>query len=154
MCMVHQKFRLFLIAAVVLLMADLACTYETFVILGLPLSYEMNPVFRSWMIQDGWALSFLKFSVLKTLLFFFCGWLIFYTRNWIFTYIFAQLVVTNHLVAIFSHSTLWWIHNWELRSCLLMAAGISTLIVTFMGLRYLRSEGPLFINPPLAKAHQ
>jgi hypothetical protein len=151
--MINQRLRLYTIAALILLFLDLACTFETFSVLGLPLSYEMNPLFRAWMIRDGWVLSFLKFIFLKTILIVLCGWLIFYTQNRIFTFIFSQFVVTNHLLAIFSHSTLWWIHNWEWRSCLLIAAGVSSLFLTFFGLRYLRAEGPYYIEPPLAKAH-
>jgi hypothetical protein len=152
--MVNQRLRLYSIAAMILLSLDLACTFETFSVLGLPLSYEMNPLFRAWMISDGWALSFLKFFLLKSMLIILCGWLIFFTRTRIFTFIFTQLVVTNHLLGIFSHSTLWWIHNWEWRSWLLIAAGISSLFLTFFGLRYLRADGPIIIESSLTTAHQ
>jgi hypothetical protein len=65
----RSRIGLFCLASFSLLGFDLACTYITFAIKGMPLGYEMNPWFRLWMIRDGWALSFAKFFLLKAMLF-------------------------------------------------------------------------------------
>lgn len=150
--MENHKLHLFIMASLLLLFLDLTCTYITFAVIGFPLGYEMNPLFRRWIIQDGWTVSLFKFILLKTILFFCCGWLIFKTRLQIFTILFAQVAVTNHLVAILSHPTLWWLTNWEWRSWILMAAGIASLVLTFFGIRFLRAVPPLPSVPPLVKA--
>jgi hypothetical protein len=134
----------FLSVAILLLTLDLACTYMTFAVMGMPMGYEMNPMFRQWMIQDGWTLAFGKFVLFKLLLFLMAGWLIFFTKSKTFSFIFVQCAISNHLIAIFTHPTLWWISDWQLRSLLLITVGLFSLCCTWLGIRYLRAESPLF----------
>jgi hypothetical protein len=145
--MEKQKTILFFLVAFLLFALDMGCTYVTFAIKRLPVAYEVNSLFRNWLIRDGWMLSVGKFVLLKTGLFGVCGWLIFRTESQMSTFIFAQCSVSNHLVAISSHPTLWWMRNMELRSLLLCLIALISLFVTFFGIRYLRMT-PL----PLATA--
>jgi hypothetical protein len=136
----HRKASLFFAIAFSLFAVDLGCTYTTFAVLRVPIEFELNQVFRDWVIRDGWLLSIGKFTILKTLLFGAAAWMIFKTRNQIATFTLCQCIVSNHLVAISSHPTLWWIENLAFRSFLLkVIAGIS-LVMTFYGIRYLRSN--------------
>jgi hypothetical protein len=79
-----------------------------------------------------------------------CGWVIFRTHSRIFSFLFVQCMVGNHLIAICSHLALWWIPYWETRSTLLMVAGTLSLLLTYFGIRYLRSQ----TNSPLPYPHQ
>jgi len=147
--MEKQKTILFFLVAFLLFALDMGCTYVTFAIKGLPVAYEVNSLFRNWLIRDGWMLSVGKFVVLKTGLFGVCGWLIFRTESQMATFIFAQCSVSNHLVAISSHPTLWWMRNMELRSLLLCLIALISLLVTYFGIRYLRMTTlPLAIVDP------
>jgi hypothetical protein len=143
-CMDRQKVIWFFAAAFLLLILDLACTYATFAVMGMPLGYEMNPIFRRWIIHDGWVISFAKFVLFKSVLFAMCGWLIFYTRSKIFSFIFVQCTVSNHLIAIITHPTLWWGVDWQLRSAVLVTIGLFSLLVTWFGIRFLRAESSVF----------
>jgi len=136
--MEKQKTMLFFLVAFFLFALDMGCTYVTFAIKGIPVAYEVNSLFRNWLIRDGWMLSVGKFVVLKTGLFGVCGWLIFRTESQMATFIFAQCSVSNHLVAISSHPTLWWMRNMELRSLLLCLIALISLLMTYFGIRYLR----------------
>jgi hypothetical protein len=146
----RSRIGLFCLASFSLLGFDLACTYITFAIKGMPLGYEMNPWFRLWMIRDGWALSFAKFFLLKAMLFALCGWSIFRTESRIFSFLAVQCLVGNHLIAICSHLALWWIPHWETRSTLLLGAGACSLLFTFFGIRHLRAQ----TDSPLPYPHQ
>jgi hypothetical protein len=137
--MENRKLILFFLVAFLLFAVDIGCTYTTFAIKGVPIAYEMNTVFRDWVVQDGWVISVGKFTLFKAALFAVCGWLIFGTRNQIITFILAQCTISNHLVAICSHPTLWWLDNWKLRTSLLCASGLISLFLTFYGIRYLRA---------------
>ena len=53
-------------------------------------------------------------------------------------FIFAQCAISNHLVAISSHPTLWWMDNLELRTILLWGVALFSLLLTYFGIRYLR----------------
>jgi hypothetical protein len=141
--MEKQKAILFFLVAFLLFALDMACTYVTFAIKGIPVAYEVNTVFRNWLIRDGWLLSVGKFVLLKTGLFGVCGWLIFRTESQMATFIFAQCSISNHLVAISSHPTLWWMRDMELRTLLLCLIGLISLFVTYFGIRYLRLTTPL-----------
>ena len=136
--MEKQRAILFFLVAFLLFTLDMACTYVTFAIKGIPVAYEVNAVFRDWLIRDGWLLSVGKFVPLKTGLFGVCGWLIFRTESQLATFIFAQCSISNHLVAISSHPTLWWMRDMELRTLLLYLIGLVSLFVTYFGIRYLR----------------
>lgn len=136
--MEKQKQALFFFVAFMLFALDIGCTYTTFAIKGVPIAYEVNTVFRDWVIRDGWAISVMKFVVLKTVLFSVCGWLIFKTTSKVMAFIFAQCAISNHLVAISSHPTLWWMDNLALRIILLWAIGLFSLLLTYFGIRYLR----------------
>ena len=140
--MEKQKTILFFAVAFLLFTADIGCTYVTFAIKGIPIAYEVNSVFRNWLVRDGWLLSVSKFVLLKTSLFGVCGWLIFRTESQLATFVFAQCSVSNHLVAISSHPTLWWMHDMELRTLLLCLISLLSLLVTYFGIRYLRNENP------------
>ncbi len=137
--MEKQKQALFFFVAFTLFTVDIGCTYTTFAIKGVPIAYEVNAVFRDWVIRDGWAISVMKFIVLKAVLFGMCGWLIFKTRSKIMAFISAQCAISNHLVAISSHPTLWWMNNLELRTILLWVIGVFSLLLTYFGIHYLRS---------------
>lgn len=134
-----HKIALFFLTAFLLFAVDLGCTYTTFAVMGVPIEFEVNKVFRDWVVRDGWLVSIGKFTVLKTLLFAVAGWMIFRTRNRVATFVLAQCVVSNHLVAISSHPTLWWMDNFEVRSLLLKLIAAVSLVLTFYGIRYLRS---------------
>lgn len=136
--MEKQKAILFFLVAFLLFALDMGCTYVTFAIKGIPVAYEVNTVFRDWLIRDGWLVSVGKFIILKTGLFGVCGWLIFRTESQMATFIFAQCSISNHLVAISSHPTLWWMSNMGLRSFLLCLIGLISLFLTHFGIRYLR----------------
>ena len=147
--MEKQKTILFFLVAFLLFALDMGCTYVTFAIKGIPVAYEVNSLFRNWLIRDGWMLSVGKFVVLKTGLFGVCGWLIFRTESQMATFIFAQCSVSNHLVAISSHPTLWWMRNMELRSLLLCLIALISLLMTYFGIRYLRMTPlPLTMSDP------
>src|SRR5437773_3955809 len=137
--MEKQKQVLFFLVAFMLFALDIGCTYTTFAVKGVPIAYEVNTIFRDWVIRDGWAVSVMKFVVLKTFLFGMCGWLIFKTRSKIMAFISAQCAISNHLVAISSHPTLWWMDNLILRTILLWVIGIFSLLLTYFGIHYLRS---------------
>jgi hypothetical protein len=138
--MERKKTVLFFTVAFLLFALDVVCTYTTFAVRGVPIEFEVNQTFRDWVIRDGWLVSIGKFTLLKTLLFALAGWMIFRTRSRIAAFILAQCIVSNHLVAISSHPTLWWMDNREYRSLLLkLIAGIS-LVLTFYGIRYLRGR--------------
>ena len=117
--MLSKKTILFFATAFFLFAVDVGCTYTTFAVRGVPIEYEVNQVFRDWVIRDGWLMSIGKFTILKTLLFALAGWAIFRTRSRIAAFILAQCIVSNHLVAISSHPTLWWMDDLEYRSLLL-----------------------------------
>ncbi len=140
--MEKQKTILFFAVAFLLFTVDIGCTYVTFAIKGIPVAYEVNSVFRNWLVRDGWLLSVGKFVLLKTSLFGVCGWLIFRTESQLATFVFAQCSVSNHLVAISSHPTLWWMHDMELRTLLLCLISLLSLFLTYFGIRYLRNENP------------
>ncbi|PYV37017.1 MAG: hypothetical protein DMG06_29140 [Acidobacteria bacterium] len=139
--MEKQKQVLFFLVAFMLFALDIGCTYTTFAVKGVPIAYEVNTIFRDWVIRDGWAVSVMKFVVLKTILFGLSGWLIFKTQSKIMAFIFAQCAISNHLVAISSHPTLWWMDNLELRTILLWAVALFSLLLTYFGIRYLRISG-------------
>jgi hypothetical protein len=145
--MENRKLILFFLVAFLLFAVDIGCTYTTFAIKGVPIAYEMNTVFRDWVVQDGWVISVGKFTVFKGALFAVCGWLIFGTRNKIITFILAQCTISNHLIAICSHPTLWWMDDWKLRTTLLCASGLISLSLTFYGIRYLRAGRAYAITP-------
>ena len=134
-----KKAILFLMASFSLLGLDLFFTYVTFGIRHAPLDWEVNAVFRNWVLQDGWLISMGKFTLLKICMFSLCGWVIFRTSSRILAFVLAQSSVTNHLVAISSHPTLWWIQDKSLRVILLKTIGIASLVLTYYGIRYLRS---------------
>jgi len=136
--MEKQKAALFFFVAFMLFALDIGCTYTTFAIKGVPIAYEVNTVFRDWVIRDGWAISVMKFVLLKTVLFGLCGWLIFKTQSKVMAFIFAQCAISNHLVAISSHPTLWWMDNLQMRIILLWMIGLLSLLLTYFGIRYLR----------------
>jgi hypothetical protein len=135
-----RKATLFFAIAFLLFAVDLGCTYTTFAVLAVPIEFEVNRVFREWVVRDGWLVSIGKFTVLKTFLFLFAAWMIFRTRDRVATFILAQCIVSNHLVAISSHPTLWWMENLEHRALLLKAIAGVSLVLTFYGIRYLRSR--------------
>jgi hypothetical protein len=136
----NKKTLLYFGIAFFLFAVDVGCTYATFAVRGLPIECEVNEVFRDWVIHDGWLLSIGKFTILKALLFALAGWTIFRTQSRITAFILAQCIVSNHLVAISSHPTLWWMNNLEYRSHLLKGiAGIS-MVLTFYGIRFLRAK--------------
>jgi hypothetical protein len=147
--MEKKKTALFFLVAFLLFALDIGCTYVTFAIKRIPVGYEVNWVFRDWLVRDGWLLSVGKFVLLKTGLFGVCGWLIFRTESQLATFIIAQCSVTNHLVAILSHPTLWWMHNMELRALLLCVISLVSLFLTYFGIRYLRMTtlSPVADNP-------
>ena len=138
--MLKKKTLLYFATAFFLFALDLGCTYTTFAVRGVPIEFEVNQVFRDWVIRDGWLMSIGKFTILKTLLFALAGWTIFRTRSRIAAFILAQCIVSNHLVAISSHPTLWWMHNLEYRSLLLKAVAGMSMVLTFYGIRFLRSK--------------
>jgi hypothetical protein len=135
-----RKLIVFFLFAFLLFAVDLACTYTTFAVLGVPIEFEVNQVFRDWVIQHGWLVSIGRFTALKAALFAIAAWMIFKTRNRVCTFILAQCFVSNHLVAISSHPTLWWVPDLAFRSVLLRAIAVASLLVTFYGIRYLRSQ--------------
>jgi hypothetical protein len=137
--MSSKKTFLFFVTAFILFALDLGCTYTTFAVRGVPIEYEVNQVFRDWVIRDGWLMSIGKFTILKTLLFALAGWAIFRTRSRIAAFILAQCIVSNHLVAISSHPTLWWMDDLEYRSLLLKGIAGMSMILTFYGIRFLRA---------------
>ncbi len=137
-----KKTLLFFAVAFLLFAVDVGCTYNTFAVRGVPIEFEVNQLFRNWVIRDGWLISIGKFTVLKTLLFAAAGWMIFKTRSRIAAFVLAQCVVSNHVVAISSHPTLWWMNDHQARSLLLrLIAGVS-LVLTFYSIRYLRACPP------------
>ena len=138
--MFNNKTVLYFVTAFLLFAVDLGCTYTTFAVRGVPIELEVNQVFRDWVIRDGWLLSIGKFTILKTLLFSVAGWSIFRTRSRIAAFILAQCIVSNHLVAISSHPTLWWMDNLEYRSLLLKGIAGASMVLTFYGIRFLRSQ--------------
>lgn len=138
--MLNKKAILYFATAFFLFALDLGCTYTTFAVRGVPIEFEVNLVFRDWVIQDGWLLSIGKFTILKTLLFALAGWTIFRTRSRIAAFILAQCIVSNHLVAISSHPTLWWMDNLEYRSLLLKGVAAASMVLTFYGIRFLRAK--------------
>jgi lysylphosphatidylglycerol synthetase-like protein (DUF2156 family) len=143
-----RKVALFFAIAFLLFAVDLGCTYTTFAVLAVPIEFEVNEVFRDWVVRDGWLVSISKFTVLKTSLFVFAGWMIFKTRNRVATFILAQSIVSNHLVAISSHPTLWWMENLEHRALLLKSIAGVSLVLTFYGIRYLRARPRAPQNKP------
>ena len=138
--MKKQKTIVFFAVSFLLFAIDLGCTYNTFAVRGIPIAFEVNTTFRDWVIQDGWIISVGKFTLLKTFLFSLCGWLIFRTRSHVVTFIMAQCSVSNHLIAISSHPTLWWMHDLEMRSLLLKIIAVLSLLLTYFGIRYLRAR--------------
>lgn len=138
--MLNKKTKLYFATAFLLFAVDLGCTYTTFAVRGVPIEFEVNQVFREWVIRDGWAMSIGKFTVLKTLLFGLAGWAIFRTRSQVAAFILAQCIVSNHLVAISSHPTLWWMENLEFRSLVLKAMAGVSMLLTFYGIRFLRAK--------------
>jgi hypothetical protein len=138
--MFNKKTILYFATAFLLFAVDVGCTYTTFVVRGVPIEFEVNQVFRDWVIRDGWLLSIGKFTILKALLFAVAGWVIFRTRSRIGAFILAQCIVSNHLVAISSHPTLWWMDNLEYRSLLLKGIAGASMVLTFYGIRFLRSK--------------
>jgi hypothetical protein len=137
-----KKLTLFFSFAFLLFAVDLGCTYTTFAVLGVPIEFEVNKVFRDWVIRDGWLVSIGKFTLLKAVLFVIAAWMIFRTRNHVATFILAQCFVSNHVVAISSHPTLWWMEDLQVRSLLLKVIAGASLVLTFYGIRYLRSQPP------------
>src|SRR5688572_15781697 len=81
-----------------------------------------------------------KLTIRKPLLFAIAGWTIFRTRSRIAAFILAQCIVSNHLVAISSHPTLWWMDNLEYRSLLLKGIAGVSMVLTFYGIRFLRAK--------------
>lgn len=144
--MLNKRTLLYFATAFLLFAVDLGCTYTTFAVRGVPIEFEANQVFRDWVIRDGWLLSIGKFTLLKTLLFAVAGWTIFRTRSRIAAFILAQCIVSNHLVAISSHPTLWWMDNLESRSLLLKGIAGVSMVLTFYGIRFLRVK-PRVIAP-------
>ena len=138
--MLTRKTILYFATAFLLFAVDVGCTYTTFAVRGVPIEFEVNQVFRDWVIRDGWLLSIGKFTILKTLLFAVAGWAIFRTRSRIAAFVLAQCIVSNHLVAISSHPTLWWMDNLEYRSLLLKGVAGVSMVLTFCGIRFLRSK--------------
>ena len=138
--MKKQKTIVLFAVSFLLFAIDLGCTYNTFAVRGVPIVFEVNTTFRDWVIHDGWAISVGKFTLLKTLLFSLCGWLIFKTRSHVVTFIMAQCSVSNHLIAISSHPTLWWMQDLEMRSFLLKMIAALSLFLTYFGIRYLRAR--------------
>jgi hypothetical protein len=138
--MLNRKTILYFVTAFLLFAVDLGCTYTTFAVRGVPIELEVNQVFRDWVIRDGWLLSIGRFTLLKTLLFAVAGWAIFRTRSRIAAFILAQCIVSNHLVAISSHPTLWWMENLEYRALLLKGIAGVSMVLTFYGIRFLRSK--------------
>ncbi len=67
--MLSKKTILYFVTAFFLFAVDVGCTYTTFAVRGVPIEYEVNQVFRDWVIRDGWLMSIGKFTILKTLLF-------------------------------------------------------------------------------------
>ncbi|MEW5979891.1 MAG: hypothetical protein AB1898_29190 [Acidobacteriota bacterium] len=133
----------FFLIAFLLFAIDLTCTYVTFAVKGVPIAYEVNELFREWVREQGWLVSIGKFTVLKALLFTVAGWLIFRTESRITAFLFAQCAVSNHLVAISSHPTLWWIRDHDFRTLLLWLIGILSVVLTYFGIRYLRHRPPV-----------
>jgi len=138
--MLNNKAILYFVTAFLLFAADVGFTYTTFAVRGVPIEFEVNQVFRDWVIRDGWLLSIGKFTILKTLLFVLAGWMIFRTRSRIAAFILAQTIVSNHLVAISSHPTLWWMDNLEYRSLLLKGIAGVSMVLTFYGIQFLRAK--------------
>jgi len=136
----NKKTILYFATAFLLFAADVGCTYTTFAVRGVPIEFEVNQVFRDWVIRDGWLLSIGKFTILKSLLFAVAGWAIFRTRSRIAAFILAQSFVSNHLVAISSHPTLWWMDNLQYRSLLLKGIAGVSMVATFYGIRFLRAK--------------
>lgn len=138
--MERRKTVLFFVVAFLLFAVDVGCTYNTFAVRGVPIEFEVNQLFRDWVVQDGWLISIGKFAVLKSLLFALAGWMIFKTRSRVGAFVLAQCIVSNHVVAISSHPTLWWMVDHQARSWLLkLIAGVS-LVLTFYAIRYLRAR--------------
>ena len=48
--MENRKLILFFLVAFLLFAVDIGCTYTTFAIKGVPIAYEMNTVFRDWVV--------------------------------------------------------------------------------------------------------
>jgi len=142
----NRKAILYFATAFLLFAVDVGCTYTTFAVRGVPIQFEVNQVFRDWVIRDGWLLSIGKFTILKTLLFGVAGLAIFRTRSRIAAFILAQCIVSNHLVAISSHPTLWWMDNLEYRSLLLKGVTGVSMVLTFYGIRFLRAK-PIISTP-------
>ena len=138
--MFNRKTILYFASAFLLFTVDVGCTYTSFAVRGVPIEFEVNQVFRDWVIRDGWLLSIGKFTILKTLLFAVAGWAIFRTRSRIAAFDLAQCILSNHLVAISSHPTLWWMDNLEYRSLLLKGIAGVSMVLTFYGIRFLRSK--------------
>ena len=138
--MLNKKTILYFTTAFLLFAVDVGCTYTTFAVRGVPIEFEVNQVFRDWVIRDGWLLSIGKFTILKTLLFAVAGWTIFRTRSQVAAFILAQCIVSNHLVAISSHPMLWWMDNLEYRSLLLKGIAGVSMVLTFYGIRFLRAN--------------
>jgi len=150
--MLNRKTILYFATAFLLFAVDVGCTYTTFAVRGVPIEFEVNQVFRDWVIRDGWLLSIGKFTILKTLLFAVAGWAIFRTRSRIAAFVLAQCIVSNHLVAISSHPTLWWMDNLEYRSLLLKGIAGVSMVLTFYGIRFLRAKPD--IATPIATFRQ
>jgi hypothetical protein len=87
---VNRKTVLYFATAFLLFAVDVGCTYTTFAVRGVPIEFEVNQVFRDWVIRDGWLLSIGKFTILKTLLFALAGWAIFRTQSRIAAFVLAQ----------------------------------------------------------------
>jgi len=150
--MFNRKTILYFATAFLLFAVDVGCTYTTFAVRGVPIEFEVNQVFRDWVIRDGWLLSIGKFTILKTLLFALAGWAIFRTQSRIAAFVLAQCIVSNHLVAISSHPTLWWMDNLEYRSLLLKGVAGVSMVLTFYGIRFLRAKPD--IATPIATFRQ
>ena len=144
--MLNKKTILYFATAFLLFAVDVGCTYTTFAVRGVPIEFEVNQVFRDWVVRDGWLLSIGKFTILKAFLFAVAGWTIFRTRSRIVAFILAQCIVSNHLVAISSHPTLWWMDNLEYRSLLLKGVAGLSMVVTFYGLRFLRATPAISVT--------
>jgi hypothetical protein len=151
--MSNRKTILYFATAFLLFAVDVGCTYTTFAVRGVPIELEVNQVFRDWVIRDGWLLSIGKFTILKTLLFAVAGWAIFRTRSRFAAFILAQCIVSNHLVAISSHPTLWWMDNLEYRSLLLKGVAGVSMVLTFYGIRFLRASPAFQADCTSGSAH-
>ena len=87
--MFNRKTILYFATAFLLFAVDVGCTYTTFAVRGVPIEFEVNQVFRDWVIRDGWLLSIGKFTILKTLLFALAGWAMLAWRKTVFGKIFT-----------------------------------------------------------------